>query len=112
MATEVFKGDLHYLNSKNVKLEIDEATEYLLVAKKNGGKVSDVIYPLTPIEQLSKETIDIPPALPCYDELVAKEYVDKSCTKHFDPVCGSNNMDYGNIYEMRRHGIIIFRSGR
>lgn len=112
MATEVFKGDVKVLSLRKVELEIDEAKEYLLVAKKDGGIVTKIVYPIKPAENLSKEILDILSNLPCYNELLEKEYQNKACHRDLDPVCGCDNIEYGNICEMRRHGITKFKPGR
>ena len=112
IATEVFKGDDYYLKLSQVIFDMDVSKEYLLIARKRGAMVSAITYPMTRTEQLSREVLNILNNLPCYDELVEKKYQNSICHKNLEPVCGCDNIEYGNLCFMRKHGIIRFRPGR
>ena len=112
IATEVFKGDKKYLSDGSVTLQMDESTEYLLMAKLDEAVVKEVVYLVLPTKDLSDERIAILDRLPCYDKLVAERYEPGFCYKNLDPVCGCDNKEYGNICMMKKNGIVRFRPGR
>lgn len=49
--------------------------------------------------------------LPCYDQKVKDEMAATACHRIFTPVCGCNNVTYGNECEALKNGIVVFSIG-
>ena len=110
--TECFKGYAKTLFIKAGKGEIDPAHEYLVMAKMNVYHVSAMIYPLTPKRNLSTEKLAALDNMPCYIQVIEKDSERGACTRQYNPVCGCNNVTYGNTCEMSKDGIVRFKPGK
>ena len=47
---------------------------------------------------------------PCFNAEV-KNDLQKGCTREYNPVCGCDEITYGNLCEAKSNGIMIYRRG-
>ena len=109
--TESFKGDVKYLAFRKHEAQFLEGYEYLVIASKDRGTITNFLYTISMVGDLDHTTLDILNNLECYNEALAKKYQKGICTRELDAVCGCDNKTYGNLCELSKAGIMKFKPG-
>lgn len=109
---EVIKGYAWSLRTDNIPILPLDNRICLVVVNEFEGEISQFLYPVTPIDQLSAADLKILSELPCYSKELEDRNRNGACTREYFPVCGCNNKTFGNACEANHEGIIRYKIGK
>jgi hypothetical protein len=109
---KVFKGELREQIAINVNSDLTFGTgcEYLIFASSVNHRYSiDQCSRTSVLQEAETDLVFINNTIKCVHDKLKH---DRPCQRNLDPVCGCNNITYGNLCEARREGIAIYSPGR